>query len=255
MIALITDFGVADCYAGVMKGVMKSINQRADIIDITHSVPSYSIINAQFALYSSYHYFPAGTIFAVIVDPGVGTARKGIIAQDDRYYFVLPDNGIISAVASSRLKIFSIDMTLFPEASSTFHARDVFGPVAARLSLGYQPGQLGSLTNDAVLCPFPDYTLAESGYSATIIHIDKFGNAITSLPNDTIDFNSIITYTVISDNYRFDTVCAGTYGDIALNNSGMIRGSSGFIELAANQFPISEKFNMTIGDHIVIKRN
>ena len=255
MIALITDFGVADCYAGVMKAMMKSINQNADIIDITHSVRSYSIINAQFALYSSYNYFPVGTIFAVIVDPGVGTARKGIIAQDDRYYFVLPDNGIISAVASSRLKIYNIDMTLFPEASSTFHARDVFGPVAARLSMGYQPGQLGSLTNDAVLCPFPDYSIVECGNSATIIHIDKFGNAITSLPNDTIDFNSNVTYSVISDNYRFETVCAGTYGDIALNSAGMIRGSSGFIELSANQFPISERFDMAIGDHLVIKRN
>src|SRR5271157_4320555 len=129
-IALITDFGYTDSFVGTMKGVIKRINSDADIIDITHSVRSFSIPNAQFALYSSYKYFPIGTIFVVVIDPGVGTERKGLIAQDGGDYFILPDNGILSAVASRSMKAYSIDMALFPGASATFHGRDVFAPVA-----------------------------------------------------------------------------------------------------------------------------
>ncbi len=255
LIALITDFGFADGYVGIIKGVIKSVNQDADIIDVIHSVKSFSIINAQFALYSSYKYFPFGTIFAVIVDPGVGTERRGIIAQDDKYFYVLPDNGIISAVTPSHVKTYNIDMTQFPKASRTFHARDVFAPVVARLSLGSQPEQFGELIEDAVLSPFPEYTITAEGNTAMIIHIDKFGNAITSLPNDAIDFVADISYSITSDTYIFDSVCIRTYQDLAVGLFGMIRGSSGFIELAANQYSISEKFDIAIGDKIALRQN
>ncbi len=254
-IALITDFGYTDSFAGTMKGVIKSINPSADIIDITHSVRSFSIPNAQFVLYSSYKYFPAETIFVVVIDPGVGTERKGLVAYDGSYYYVLPDNGLLSAVASPDMKTYNIDMALFSEASTTFHGRDIFAPVAARLSLGKRPEEFGTLISDAVQYPFPEFRAFGSGAMAKIIHIDKFGNTTTTIPNDAIEHGKDISYSVTSDSYTFNCVCVHTYGDLGANDFGLIRSSSGFIELAVNQGSIAERFRIDIGDRLVLKQN
>jgi S-adenosyl-L-methionine hydrolase (adenosine-forming) len=252
MIALITDFGYTDHFAGVIKGVIKKINPAADIIDISHDVRSFSIVNAQFILHSSYKYFPANTVFCIIIDPGVGTDRKGIIADDGTYFYVVPDNGIISAVQSDSMKLYHIDMAAFPDASATFNARDVFAPVAAGLSQGLPPERFGVPTDTAVQVPFPEYSTSKNEKKFDIIHIDKFGNAITSLPVNTIDFSACPLYSVSSGRYRFDAVCVRSYGDLYHNQCGILQGSSGFIELAEKRRSISDRFGMAVGDQIVM---
>jgi S-adenosyl-L-methionine hydrolase (adenosine-forming) len=253
MIALITDFGYSDYYVGVVKGVIKGINPGVEIIDISHGVRSFSIGNAQYVLYSSHKYFPAGTIFYVVVDPGVGTARHGLIALDGSYTYVLPDNGIISAVDSGSLTIYHIDSEAFPGASPTFHGRDIFAPVAAGLSMGRPPGDFGHPAETAVRVPFPDYSASASEISCEIVHIDRFGNAVTSLPEDKIDFTACSRYTVISERYHFDSLSVRSYGDLFHGQNGMIQGSSGFLEMAVNRGSIAEKFGIAIGDKISIR--
>jgi S-adenosylmethionine hydrolase len=252
MIALITDFGYTDHFVGIIKGVIKKINPAADIIDVSHDIRSFSIVNAQFILHSSYKYFPAKTVFCVIIDPGVGTDRKGIIAEDDKYTFVMPDNGILSAVQSDTMKLYHIDMAAFPGVSATFHGRDVFAPVAAGLSQGLPPEQFGAPADTVVQIPFPDYSSSKNEKKFGIIHMDKFGNAITSLPVNTIDFSACPLYSVSSARYRFDAVCVRGYGDLYHGQFGILQGSSGFIELAENRRSISDRFGMTVGDQIVM---
>ncbi len=252
MIALITDFGYTDHFVGVVKGVLKSLNPGVEIIDISHSVQSYSILNAQFMLFSSYRHFPQGTIFCVIVDPGVGTDRKGIIATDGRYFFVMPDNGIISAVLTEEMKLIHIDMTPFKNASCTFHGRDVFAPVAAGLSLGTPPDQFGKTADSIVRTPFPQYSASPDELKCGIIHIDKFGNAITSIPVNTIDFEACSLYSVSSGRYRFKSICIRSYGDLFRGQCGIIQGSSGFIELAISTRSIADRYGMSIGDQLTI---
>lgn len=252
MIALITDFGYTDHFVGVIKGIIKTINPGIDITDISHDVRSFSIVNAQFTLYSSYKFFPTGTIFCIIIDPGVGTDRKCIIAADGTYSFVLPDNGIISAVQSNEMRFFHIDMARFPDISPTFHGRDVFAPIAARLSLGSRPEEFGTASDTVIHVPFPNYSSSELEKIFDIIHIDKFGNAITSLPVNTIDFSTCPLYRINSGRHHFDAVCVRSYGDLYAGQCGILRGSSGFIELAENRTSISERFGMAVGDRMVM---
>lgn len=253
MIALITDFGYTDHFVGVVKGVLKSLDPGAEVVDISHSVKSYSILNAQFILFSSYRYFPEGTVFCVIVDPGVGTDRKGLIAADGRYFFVMPDNGIISAVMTDMMKLYHIDMEPFKNATATFHGRDVFAPVASGLSRGTPPERYGKPADSIVTTPFPRYTATPESMKCGIIHIDKFGNAITSLPINTIDFEACSLYSVSSGRYRFKSICVRSYGDLFKGQCGIIRGSSGFIELALSMRSIAEKHRMSIGDQLTIR--
>jgi S-adenosylmethionine hydrolase len=252
MIALITDFGYTDHFVGVIKGVIKSINTGTDIIDISHDVRSFSIVNAQYILYSSYKSFPPQTVFCVIIDPGVGTGRRGIIAADGTYSFVLPDNGIISAVQSNEMSFFHIDMARFPDASPTFHGRDVFAPIAALLSRGSTPEEFGTAADTIARLPFPDYSSSELEKKFGIIHIDKFGNSITSLPVNTIDFSTCPLYCINSGRYHFDAVCVRSYGDLYAGQCGILQGSSGFIELAENRSSISDRFGMAVGDRMVM---
>jgi S-adenosylmethionine hydrolase len=138
MITLITDFGDRGGYAGIMKGVILTVNPRCPIIDITHHIAPQDREEAAFVLRSAYPFFPTHTIHLVVVDPGVGSTRKAIIIESDRYRFVGPDNGVFSFVflREQVIRVWEITATeyLLPQISPTFHGRDVFAPVAAQLS-------------------------------------------------------------------------------------------------------------------------
>ena len=255
MIALITDFGLSDHYAGVIKGVIKGINPDADIVDITHEVRAHSILDAQFILLSSFRYFPPGTIFCIIVDPGVGTARRALIAVDDHKTYVLPDNGIITPIATAGMRYYTIDMSSFTDISSTFHGRDIFAPVTARLSLGTPADDIGHSFASIVERPFPAYSISDNGIRCTIVHIDRFGNATTSLPLDAFDFIPGEIRSVINPSYSFRAACSDSYAGIAKGGEGIIRGSSGFLELAAHAGSVSEKFGINIEDPIVLSKS
>ena len=252
MIALITDFGYRDYFVGVLKGVIRKINPEVEIVDISHGVTSFSVVNAQFMLYSSYRHFPSGTIFCVVVDPGVGTERRGLIARGRDYCYVLPDNGILSAAVSSVSEVYRIADELFENTSSTFHGRDVFAPVSARIAKGQRPEDVGYRIHDFIEREFPDYRLRDSGFSGLVAHIDTFGNVVLSIPNGVIKEDERMYFAVSAGKSEFQAIACKTYGELKQNQIGLIRGSSGFVELAIRGGSLAGQYEIHIEDDVVI---
>lgn len=186
IISLLTDFGVVDPYVAAMKGVILGINPEAHIIDISHHIESHDIHEASFILLTSYRYFPPGTIHLVVIDPGVGSERRPLLIQTERYFFIAPDNGVLSFPLSREKVKLIVEITkskyFLKEVSSTFHGRDIFSPVAAWLSRGAEARDFGSVVKDYHKIAFPQ--LKRSGkrqWQAEVFHIDKFGNIISNI--------------------------------------------------------------------------
>jgi len=204
IITLTTDFGLADAYVAAMKGVILNINPEAKLVDICHSIQPQAISQAAFVLSTAYEYFPKGTIHLVVVDPGVGTERKAVILRTPSADFIAPDNGVLSHVIhqastnpidvgrqqiepGSELEAVVITKPRFwrSPVSPTFHGRDIFAPVAAYLSLGQPPGEFGeAITSLAVLPLTRPYKTSKDTLAGHVLHIDNFGNLITSFKSD-----------------------------------------------------------------------
>lgn len=185
-IALLTDFGDQDTYVGVMKGVISGIAPLAETVDITHQVSPGDIRRAAFQLWQSVPFFPPGTIFLVVVDPGVGTGRKPVAARWQDQTVVAPDNGLLTYLLASDApeQAVYLDNSEFhlESVSATFHGRDVFAPAAAHLARGIEPDQLGSPAGALVRFDLPALEWAGDGIlSGEILHLDRFGNAITTI--------------------------------------------------------------------------
>lgn len=186
-IGMITDFGENDYFVGTLKGVIRKINPQADIIDICHGVPSYFIQGASYVLEKTYRFFPAGTIFLVVVDPGVGTRRKLLLATAAGFRFVAPDNGILTPIfdLGKDVVVREIDQERFflISGSSTFEARDRMAPVAAHLSTGTAAADIGSETSEYVVnLEYRPQQPQADRIVGRIIWVDKFGNIITNVP-------------------------------------------------------------------------
>jgi len=183
-IAMLTDFGLTDHFVGVLKGVIKSISPDAHTIDVTHEIPPGNIQRAAVTIWQSKPYFPTGTIFLCVVDPGVGTARRAIIVESGQNIYIGPDNGIFSFVLEADYRVHDITNTEFflPNPSNTFHGRDIFAPVAAHVSLGIEPSLLGPAVNNIVRIPDPLLVYhTPDTIRGQILHVDRFGNLLTSL--------------------------------------------------------------------------
>ena len=189
MITLLTDFGLEDGYAGVMKGVIWNITPDVQIADITHLVPPQDILAGALAIKRAYRYFPAGTIHIGVVDPGVGTMRRGMAAKIGRHYFVGPDNGLFSLVMEQaqwdREEIQLVELNRpssgCPISSSVFHGRDIFAPAGAHLAAGTPLEKLGDLLADPIRLDIPAPEALDFGWRGEVIHIDHFGNLATNL--------------------------------------------------------------------------
>jgi S-adenosylmethionine hydrolase len=189
IITLLSDFGLADGYAGVMKGVIWGICPQVQIADITHLIPPQNVQEGALALGKAAPFFPAGTIHVAVVDPGVGTHRRPIAALINEQYFVGPDNGLCTVLVEQARQI-SIEMSFvyltqaefwLPEVSNVFHGRDIFAPVAAHLALGTPLSDLGVLIDDPVLLSIPVPERTKTGWRGQVLHIDSFGNLSTNL--------------------------------------------------------------------------
>lgn len=192
IITLLTDFGSQDAYAGIMKGVIAGINPRANIIDICHNIPPQDIFNGAYLLSTSYKYFPKGTVHVAVVDPGVGSQRDIVCVEIREHLFLVPDNGLLSFVVQEERPKSIVRVTndryFLPSFSNTFHGRDVFAPVAAYLSLGIKPRQLGSKINQLKQLDIPRPEVKETGQlEGQIIYIDRFGNLITNITRALIE--------------------------------------------------------------------
>lgn len=190
MIALLTDFGTSDYFVGSVKGVILSINPEARIVDITHDIPPQDIEAGAFTLYAAHSAFPPQTVFVAVVDPGVGSRRRPIILKSGEHFFVGPDNGLFSYLYNGKAhQVFHVTNEKYfrRPVSATFHGRDVFAPVAAHLASGLAPTVFGSPIEDEVrLPPWQPAKVKDRGWTAKIIHIDRFGNCVTSIRRETL---------------------------------------------------------------------
>jgi len=235
MITLLTDFGTADHFAGVLKGVIASIAPATPVIDITHEVPLYAIQQAAFLLEQSWRYFPKGTIHLAIIDPGVGSERRPLLIEAEGYYFIGPDNGLFSMIlATEKPKTRHLNQPKFwlPNPSTTFHGRDIFAPVAAHLAAGIKPAKLGQLITDPMRSPALTPTrLSRRCYVGTVLHTDRFGNLITNFPTTQFDTlrNRPFSMTVGLNQIE---LYASTYASCPPGELCVIPGSSGFWEVS-----------------------
>jgi len=181
-IALLTDFGHGDPYLGIMRGVILSINPQAQVVDLCHEVLPQNVFQAAFLLRAAYPYFPTGTIFVAVVDPGVGSARRILCLDTQCHLFLAPDNGLLSLIAApGRWRHVTSRRYFLNPVSHTFHGRDIFAPVAAHLSLGLDPGELGPVVADPVQLPAHIPQRFGDELRARVVHIDHFGNLITNV--------------------------------------------------------------------------
>lgn len=260
IITLTTDFTDRDPFVGIMKGIILGINPRVQIVDLCHQVPAYNILEASFLLGSSYRYFPAGTIHVAVVDPGVGSQRRPVLAKAGRYFFVAPDNGILSypyQEEQADLQVFHLTEQKYFRLpiSQTFHGRDIFAPVAAWLSTGLAPHLFGPRISDYLQLEVPKPRhLAGRIYEFQIIHRDAFGNLITSIGQEF--FSQQLS---AGSGERFILEIASQVIDClqphyaALREQpsclvGAIFGSSGHLELFAHQASAAELLQVKVGD-------
>lgn len=260
VITLVTDFGTADYFVGAVKGAILSVNPSAVIVDITHEIPPQDIAAGAFTLLAAYQTFPAGTIHVAVVDPGVGSTRRPIIVSANEQFFVGPDNGLFSYVYDREPshKTFHVTADRFfrPAVSSTFHGRDIFAPVAAALSNGVAPEELGRLIDNEVrLAQSLEPEVQKDGkVRARIIHIDRFGNCITNITRDLINSRKQPTLLIKRRLIRtFKTFYADETG--SPNELFAIWGSAGFLEISMNGQSAARKLNAKQADVVILKHS
>jgi S-adenosylmethionine hydrolase len=252
-IALLTDFGLADHFVGVMKGVIARIAPSARVIDISHEIPAYSLTPARFLLTQSWRWFPDDTVFVCVVDPGVGSQRRAIAVRAGKSLFLGPDNGLLSD-ALRLPKAVCREITnrkLFAGApSATFHGRDIFAPVAAHLAKGLPFGRLGPLVKDATRLPALDpVRTGRRFWSGEVVYVDRFGNCITNLPLS--DFPNLaqrpflLRIGLAAIDMLSPCYAAGDPGQPIL-----VAGSHGFLEVAANQGHAAKTLGVAVGSPV-----
>ena len=190
IITLTTDFGLNDHFVGTIKGVILNVVPDVEIVDISHSVQAFDVLDGALTIAQSYSYFPSGTVHLVVVDPGVGTARRPILVTSDRHHFVAPDNGVLSLIygKEERLHIRHITAEHYylQPVSKTFHARDIFSPVAAWLAKGVDPEKFGDEITDFVRFNAPKPKAIDGNtLRGVVLRVDRFGNLVTNItPED-----------------------------------------------------------------------
>jgi len=233
MITLLTDFGTQDAYVGVMKGVMASICPDVQTIDLTHTIPPQDLYAARFNLLNAVPYFPADTIHLVVVDPGVGTTRRGIAVETEAGVLIGPDNGVLSGVWQNRSIRQAVELTnreywRVSNPSQTFHGRDIFAPVAAHVARGVPLAQLGHNIAPASLQQLDVPPVSRHGETVmgVIQHIDHFGNGITTIPAGVVEGSS--WQMTIG---QMTVPWGSTYGDVPPGQPLALIGSHGWVEI------------------------
>ena len=262
LITLLSDFGLKDPYVAEMKAVITGISPDARIVDITHSIDKFNLRMGAFILASTIRYFPEGTIHVAVVDPGVGTKRRAIIVQTERYFCVGPDNGLLMLAAESDgiKRVYAIVDSKFmlPRISSTFHGRDVFAPVAAHLANGTPPKKFGPEIKDYDKPRFVKPALQADGELAgEVLHIDDFGNLITNIMSkdlEKVGIEAARPLTIRLKDISLRLSFCGTYGEVPLRSTLALIGSHDFLEIAVNQGNASRKLKVRVGDAVIVSQ-
>lgn len=262
IIALLTDFGTKDIYIGVMKGVILNICPDAQIVDLTHEIEPQDITGGALALWGGFRYFPKGTVFCAVVDPGVGTQRRAIAIATPEHFFVGPDNGLLWWAISESGIVSVVELRnsayFLPVISRTFHGRDIFAPVAAHIAKGVLLNEFGSPLKPSELVQLPPFRpqICDRFIKAEVVHIDRFGNAITNLREE--DFVSWLK----SFNRRdwqakihgivFETLHQ-SYAEVLPQTPLLLFNSYSLLEVAVNQGNAAEQLGIRKGDSLEIR--
>jgi S-adenosylmethionine hydrolase len=250
ILTLTTDFGLSDHYVGAMKGVILGICPRARIVDITHLVSPYEITEGAYLIAQACRTFPKKTVHVVVVDPGVGTARRPILMEAGGQYFIAPDNGVLSMIylrETAKVRLISNEKYFRHPVSKTFHGRDIFAPVAAHLAAGVTPAQFGKRIENYLRPVFQKPQRAgKRTWVGQILKIDHFGNIITNFHVD--DFpgleNQNVTFSVGPQEV---TVIARNYAEAAVGELFSIVGSGGYYEIAMSQASAAKRIGCVVG--------
>lgn len=250
LITLTTDFGNRDHYVGAMKGVIKTIAPSAEIIDITHEIEPFAIVEAAFVFAQAYRYFPPRTVHVVVVDPGVGSSRRPILAEGGGYRFVAPDNGVLTLALEREgcvVREISSQKYQLQPVSQTFHGRDIFAPAAAHLARGLPPSRLGRKIRDALrLSLNPVQRIGKRVWGGTIWKVDRFGNLITSLP--AAEFPQLRERPFeLAVGLERVSLLASHYAQFEPGVLFVIEGSSGYLEVATNQESAAKRLGCAAG--------
>lgn len=240
IVTLTTDFGTREFYAGALKGAILAVCPGVSVIDITHEVRSHDVFEAAFTLACAYSAFPPGTTHMVVVDPGVGSDRRGVAVSAGKYFFVAPDNGCLS-LALQREPV-SVAVTIEAghyfrtPVSDTFHGRDIFGPVAAYIARGIPVSKFGSEISDLKRLNLPGVKRKADGVlEGVVLHVDKFGNVITNITPESVASltgTSPAHFVFVFEGQRIERHCR-FYAEGAEPGPFSLLGSSGFYEIAA----------------------
>jgi len=241
MIVLLTDFGCSE-YAGVMKGVIFTIDPDARIVDLCHDIRPQSIVEASWILRSNFEYFPRGSTFCCVVDPGVGTARRAIAVQTERYRFVAPDNGLLWATLKGQTLAAIRELPVPSGASRTFHGRDVFAQAAAQVNLGHFD-ELG-----ARIETIEPFELHHRGREGIVVRIDRFGNIVTNIPP-----LAQSQYAVQVGEQKHAMSHFATYDAAPENAPFLITGSNNTLEISLRNAGANDSLHLTPGQRITIR--
>lgn len=274
VITLLTDFGEADAFVGIMKGVILDIVPEAHLVDLSHLISPQDVKQAAYILMTTTPFFPKRTVHLVVVDPGVGSARRPIAIETSNAFFVAPDNGVLSYVLAQEenYKVVELVNPLYrlPDPSSTFHGRDIFSPAAAHLAAGVPFIELGPEVDKPVLLDPPRLSMGPGHVEAEVLNVDHFGNLRTSVllirwvDDSTLELNPLFSQPPESEpKKRFSATKAQieigeltidgistTFSEVQIGQPLAYVGSEGGLEIAINQGNAARKFGVKPGDTV-----
>lgn len=259
VITLTTDFGTRDSYVAEMKTAILQVNPAVHVVDVTHEIAAHDVREAALAVEAVAAVAAPGTIHVAVVDPGVGTSRRGLVMAAHGQLFVGPDNGIFTPLlARAGWRAFELAAAQYrrPTVSATFHGRDVFGPAAAHLSLGVAPGRFGPAVGDPVRLDWAGAREAGGALVGEVVHVDRFGNLVTSITAEALDRlgdrdGGGVTVRVAGRALPL----VRTYGDLSPRGLGALVGSHGRVEVVVREGRASARLRADLGTAVRISRS
>jgi S-adenosyl-L-methionine hydrolase (adenosine-forming) len=260
MITLLSDFGMTDPYVAQMKGVIRSINSLVEIVDISHGIEKHNILMGSFILETSVPFFPNGTTHVAVVDPGVGGSRFPIVIDCDHGLLIGPDNGLL-ARASDRLGFrdafrISNQKLVTKNSATTFHGRDIFASVAAKIALGSKPSEVGPKISTIVRLDIPTPSVESGWFNCAVLYIDSFGNIVTNLSDELSKRSSYGRGTQFSVTVRsrsHDGLVVKSYSELSPRQIGLLLGSQGYLEIAIREESAAKKLGVRSSDKLKIR--
>ncbi len=259
-IVLLSDWGIKDIYVGVIKGIILKINPDANIIDLTHDIPSFNVKKTAVILLLGSHYFPENTVFLVGVEPGGNVKRRIILKTKNNLYFVGPDNGVFTLVAKNYgidkiVEISNKKYFLTPNPSQVFSFKDIYAPVCAYLSKGIPIDSFGKKIKDIAYIPFQKSRVIDGKLVGTILFVDKYGNVITNIPNILLEEMNIkknTKFILIAKDKKIIIPYKSYYGEVSKGNFVACDSFFNLLEIAVNEGNAAKKLNVKEWDKIIL---